>query len=150
VRTDHLGAQDTTGTGGHVLTGPTAGGGTIPGPRYPYRDKMLTPTAPGEEVISNSHGQADMNRVALKAANRGARLAVISGGLAGGGTVDRYQRVSTHLTTSSSRSVERIVERLPRRMRLAVDGDELYAVLDNAAQANYEANMDHERAMAGG
>jgi hypothetical protein len=56
----------------------SAGGGTIPGPRSPYGDKVLTPLAPGEEVISNSHGQADKWRPMLKA---------INAGMAGGGTV---------------------------------------------------------------
>lgn len=39
-----------------------ADGGTIPGPRYPYADKILMLGAPGEEVITNRHGQADRFR----------------------------------------------------------------------------------------
>jgi hypothetical protein len=39
-----------------------AAGGTVPGPRTPYGDKVLAHLAPGEEVISNSHGQADRFR----------------------------------------------------------------------------------------
>lgn len=39
-----------------------ADGGTVQGPRYPYGDKVLTFLAPGEEVISNRHGQADRFR----------------------------------------------------------------------------------------
>jgi hypothetical protein len=39
-----------------------ADGGTVPGPRMPYRDKVLIAAAPGEEVIANSHGQADRFR----------------------------------------------------------------------------------------
>lgn len=49
--------------------GGVADGGTIGGPRAPYGDKMLYLLAPGEEVISNRHGQADRNRPLLKAIN---------------------------------------------------------------------------------
>lgn len=69
---------------------PRAEGGTIEGQRWPYGDKVLTPTAPGEEVISNRYGQADMNREALKAANAGAKLAVV--GYADGGTIGATSR----------------------------------------------------------
>lgn len=46
-----------------------ADGGTVYGPRAPYRDKVLTYLAPGEEVISNRFGQADRYRDVLKAIN---------------------------------------------------------------------------------
>ena len=51
------------------LHAPRADGGEILGPRYPYRDKVLALLAPGEEVISNRHGQADRFR-ADRAAGR--------------------------------------------------------------------------------
>lgn len=44
-------------------------GGTIPGPRYPYGDKVLIRAAPGEEVITNRNGEADRFR-ADRAAGR--------------------------------------------------------------------------------
>lgn len=59
----------------------TAEGGTVLGPRYPYADKVLTMLAPGEEVITNRHGQADRWRPFLKAIN--------DNRLANGGTVQR-------------------------------------------------------------
>ena len=35
-------------------------GGTVVGaPRHPYGDKVLIWAAPGEEVITNRHGEAD-------------------------------------------------------------------------------------------
>lgn len=68
--------------------GAGADGTTVHGPRYPYGDKMLYAVAPGEEIVSNRHGQADMNRAALKAANEGAKLAVV-GWMADGGTAGR-------------------------------------------------------------
>lgn len=76
----HKGAVGAGGSGGlaGLLNPGTADGGTITGPRYPYGDKVLTPTAPGEEVISNRHGQADKWRPFLKR---------INAGLADGGTV---------------------------------------------------------------
>jgi hypothetical protein len=46
-----------------------ADGGTVQGPRYPYGDKVLTMLAPGEEVITNRHGEADRFR-ADRAAGR--------------------------------------------------------------------------------
>jgi hypothetical protein len=51
--------QDTNVTGGHIAR---AGGGTVPGPRHPYRDKVLIHAAPGEEIITNRHGEADRFR----------------------------------------------------------------------------------------
>ena len=70
--------------GGNPLTDPVGGdanGGTVPGLRYPYGDKVLRWLAPGEEVISNRHGQADRHRDLLKAIN--------ADRLARGGTVTR-------------------------------------------------------------
>lgn len=77
-------------SGGTGVGDGQADGGTIDGNRWPYADKVLTPTAPGEEVISNRYGQADMNREALKAANAGAKIAVV--GYADGGTIGAVGR----------------------------------------------------------
>lgn len=73
-----FGSKDLLGTVTNLIGPGHAEGGTIPGVRWPYGDKMLTPTAPGEEVISNRHGQADRWRPFLKR---------INAGLADGGTV---------------------------------------------------------------
>lgn len=67
-----------------------ADGGTITGTRYPYADKVLTPTAPGEEIISNRYGQADRYRELLKAINAdrsGGAVPKVTKGYADGGTV---------------------------------------------------------------
>lgn len=64
---------------------PSADGSTVPKTGMPYADRHLYMLADGEEIISNRNGQADKNRAALKAANQGAKLAVI--GYAFGGTV---------------------------------------------------------------
>ena len=45
-----------------IVPGGNADGGTIGGPRHPYGDKVLSWLAPGEEIISNRHGQADRFR----------------------------------------------------------------------------------------
>jgi hypothetical protein len=66
-----------------------ASGGTVPGPRMPYQDKVLIHAAPGEEIISNSHGQADRFR-ADRAAGR-------IPGYADGGTV--ADRIASTYTT---------------------------------------------------
>jgi hypothetical protein len=56
--------------GGPAPLGPTgADGMTVPGPRYPYGDKVYAKLAPGEEVITNRHGEADRFR-ADRAAGR--------------------------------------------------------------------------------
>ncbi|MET1063199.1 MAG: hypothetical protein ABWX71_09920 [Aeromicrobium sp.] len=67
-----------------------ADGGTIDGPRFPYGDKVVIAAAPGEEMVSNRYGGADKNRDELKAASRGAKLAVI--GYADGGTIGATSR----------------------------------------------------------
>lgn len=54
-----------------------ADGTTVPKTGLPYADRHPYLLADGEEVISNRYGQADRNRAALKAANAGARLAVV-------------------------------------------------------------------------
>lgn len=66
-KTIHIRAISNVHTGGTQLG--LAAGGTIPGPRAPYGDKVLAALAPGEEVISNLHGQADQHRALLKAIN---------------------------------------------------------------------------------
>ncbi len=80
-----LGPAQTPADGGTILS--RAYGGTVPGSAYPYGDSVLTYLAPGEEVVTNRHGEADMNRAALKAANAGAKLGIVR--YAGGGTVTR-------------------------------------------------------------
>jgi len=69
-----------------------AAGGTVPGQRQPYGDRVHALLAPGEEVISNRYGQADRHRGLLKAIN--------AGRYAEGGTVDSYRRAQA---TSSGR-----------------------------------------------
>lgn len=65
-----------------------ATGGTVPGQRQPYGDKILAYLAPGEEVISNSDGQADRHRALLKAIN--ANRLPTDFALAAGGTRGHY------------------------------------------------------------
>jgi hypothetical protein len=72
---------------------PQASGGTIPGPRTPYRDKVLTYLAPGEEVISNRNGQADRNRPLLKRIN--------AGRFADGGSISVYPRTPGRLAADA-------------------------------------------------
>lgn len=60
-------------------------GATVPDDGRGYYDRYPYLLAPGEEIISNRYGQADKNRAELKAANRGAKLAVV--GYADGGTI---------------------------------------------------------------
>lgn len=58
----------------------SADGSTVPKDGGPYDDRYLYMLAPGEEVISNRHGQADRHRPLLKAINAGL---LADGGTAG-------------------------------------------------------------------
>lgn len=51
-----------TGGKGAAAFGQYADGGTVPGPRYPYADKVHILAAPGEEIITNRNGEADRFR----------------------------------------------------------------------------------------
>ena len=75
---------------GPLLT--PADGTTVPGPRYPYYDRVPALLAPGEEVISNRYGQADRHRDLLKAINENR--------LANGGTA-RHRHHGQHATHHS-------------------------------------------------
>lgn len=72
ITTNHVDAHSPS-SGGPLDLGtpkkPKADGGTIEGARTPYGDKVLIHAAPGEEIISNRHGQADRFR-ADRAAGR--------------------------------------------------------------------------------
>jgi hypothetical protein len=107
-----LGGQ---GQGAGVFTNETkdalgrAGGGTIPGQRYPYGDKVLIYAAPGEEYITNRNGEADRFR-ADRAAGR--IPAYANGGTVGwddrqfapAAQVRQYENFANHeLATAASR-----------------------------------------------
>lgn len=84
-----------------------ADGGTVPGARHPYGDKMLILAAPGEEVITNRHGEADQFR-ADRAAGR--IPAYASGGTVGGGdgkkenpAIKALEKVLKHLEHASEK-----------------------------------------------
>jgi hypothetical protein len=90
-----------------------ADGGTIRGQRHPYGDKVPTLLAPGEEVISNRYGQADRHRELLKAIN--------ANRYASGGTVSAPLAPRAYHSTTS-RSFERVVERMPGQVVLTIPG----------------------------
>lgn len=91
-----------------------ADGGEIPGQRQPYGDKVLIWAAPGEEVISNRHGQADAFR-RDRAAGRIPAYAeggtISLPGYANGGTV---RGSSSRLERSLERAVDRTEKALGR------------------------------------
>ncbi|HKY58310.1 MAG TPA: hypothetical protein VJL80_09755 [Aeromicrobium sp.] len=126
-----------------------ADGGTIPKTGRPYADRHLRLLADGEEVISNRHGQADKNRAALKAANRGATLAVI--GHADGGTVRAYQRPVVQRPASyagvPAAAMEIDYGRLARAVAAArpLHGD---VILPGADYATFKREMEADRARA--
>lgn len=85
-----------------------ADGGTVPGQRSPYGDKTLILAAPGEEIITNRHGEADRFR-ADRAAGR-------IPAYADGGTVQGYAGGGTVLRSSGDREAEHVARGL-RNMR---------------------------------
>lgn len=104
------------GSGLGSLIGGSADGWTVPGPRAPYRDSVLSLLAPGEEVITNRNGEADQFR-ADRAAGR--IPAYADGGMAGATPYLRdYQRSyavrerSTTPTAATYAIDPAIVERL--------------------------------------
>jgi TP901 family phage tail tape measure protein len=80
-------------TGGGAYATAQASGGTVLGQRRPYRDKVMTFLAPGEEVISNRYGQAERNRPLLKAIN--------ANRYADGGTAGRVAAASGSRTSEA-------------------------------------------------
>lgn len=115
-----------------LLNPGSADGGTIMGPRFPYGDKVLTPTAPGEEVISNRRGQADKWRPFLKAINRG---------LADGGTVGDIGKGAVYYATSVFARMPRtgIVVKFPPPSALAAAMAAADHVAAQAAKVSYAA-----------
>lgn len=77
----------------------SADGGTVPGQRWPYGDKVYIKAAPGEEIITNRHGEADRFR-ADRAAGRipayadGGRVGGAAAAYAAGQAID-YDRLAT-------------------------------------------------------
>lgn len=72
------GYQGTPGLGGPWKG--SAGGSTVPKDGGAYSDRFPYMLAPGEEVISNRHGQADRHRALLKKINAGHAVGYADGG----------------------------------------------------------------------
>lgn len=126
-----------TGPMGAAVFGQKADGGTIAGPRQPYGDKMLYLLAPGEEVISNRHGQADKHRPLLKA---------INGGLAEGGTAGEKAREARE---KAKRAAEERARREEEKRQRQLDRQRTKDLLasdlrDETQQANLEV-LDAQR-----
>jgi hypothetical protein len=83
-----------------------ADGATVPGPRYPYGDKIPALLAPGEEVISNRYGQADRHRSLLKDIN--------ANRLADGGTAGKRKitRGAAFYADDNTKALQRALDRL--------------------------------------
>lgn len=120
-----------------------ADGGTILGQRHPYRDKAIIAAAPGEEITSNRHGQADRWRPVLKSINadRGdlsaqqlvAQIRATSR-FADGGTVGPVY------ASGGTTVVERVVQ---PRVHVFVDGKEVRTIV----RSEISADRDHERSL---
>jgi hypothetical protein len=102
-------------TGGHSVGGNADGGWTIAGQRHPYGDKVLAYLAPGEEVITNRHGEADRFR-ADRASGRIPRYA--DGGTAGATSTSASDRGDSKLS-GHIKSLERALSKLQN----SVDAD---------------------------
>jgi hypothetical protein len=85
-----------------------ADGWTVPDDGGGYRDYLYVKVAPGEEIITNRHGEADQFRADRSAGRIPA--------YADGGTIARHQPVATRAISGGHSVVERVVERLPRQL----------------------------------
>jgi hypothetical protein len=130
-----------------------ADGMTVPGQRHPYGDKDLYALAPGEEVISNRHGQADRHRGLLKAINAG-HLA--DGGTAGFSVSDTFARSRGdsvfNVATDISRGLDSVFIPWSRILRLELKAaeqrrDALKEDLD-AAKEHRDALRDAARSLS--
>lgn len=99
-----------------------ADGGEILGQRQPYGDKVLIWAAPGEEVISNRHGQADAfrrdraaGRIPAYAEGGTISLPGLPAGYASGGTV-RGAAVGTKSLERRLASLEKAVDKSRERL----------------------------------
>lgn len=135
-------------TGGRVLPG-MADGGTVAGaPRRPYADKVIIAAAPGEEIISNRHGQADQFR-ADRAAGR------IPAYADGGKVARSYQRpdVAPPLMMQSRGQATPSIDygRLTRALLAArpLYGD-LHMQPHNYGEFQRQMQQDHAMAVVGG
>lgn len=94
-----------------------ADGGEILGQRQPYGDKVLIWAAPGEEVISNRHGQADAFR-RDRAAGRIPAYAeggtITLPGYATGGTIKGAAALEVRSGQGLAKSLDRLGDRLER------------------------------------
>lgn len=128
-----------------MAAGRSAEGGTIPGSRQPYGDKMLYMLAPGEEVISNRRGQADRFRPLLKQINNAADGATVGGyaRVGAGGTPAFEQLVGgVSLAADALAGLGKLGEKELRRRASLLDRQENLAqkALDQAKE-----RLDEER-----
>lgn len=100
------------GSGLGSLIGGSADGWTVPGPRAPYRDSVLSLLAPGEEVITNRNGEADQFR-ADRAAGR-------IPAYADGGTVRPISAPSTYARSTTTYATDPAITRELRELRAEV------------------------------
>jgi TP901 family phage tail tape measure protein len=115
--------------------GAGADGMTVPGQRTPYGDKVLIWAAPGEEIITNRHGEADQFR-----ADRAAGLipAYADGGTAGDDPKKRRKPTKREL-------VDRAYGRFNADIDLGVDG--IRSEVDELRDAIRDAKVPWTRAM---
>lgn len=128
--------------GGSILS--PADGTTVPGPRFPYRDRVPALLAPTEEVISNRHGQADRWRPLLKAINANA---MADGGTAMAAQMNTYWRNPSSSAQGSGPSTQTIREaidyrRLGREIADAVREGAPLVRLPDAGRGAYLSGAD--------
>ena len=107
---------------------PQAGGGTVPKTGLPYADRHLYLLADGEEIITNRNGEADRNRAELKAANAGAKLAVVGYESGGTVTIPRQQERPRYLDVST----RQVSQASPSRMTVDLGEIHIRGTLDTA------------------
>jgi hypothetical protein len=116
-----------------------ADGTTVPKTGLPYADRHHYLLADGEEVVTNRHGEADLNRRVLKAINNGLDLSRIPlpPGYASGGTVGSSQRVSVAPPNVNTGDVY---------VRMIVDGKEMRGMVSQVMDERDDVSGSYQRA----
>lgn len=87
-----------------------ADGGTVPGQRMPYGDKVLIHAAPGEEIITNRNGEADR----FRADRASGRIPAYANGGTVRGTTPSTTGSRSHVLSEWNRALARSTEAINR------------------------------------
>ncbi|QYJ05379.1 phage tail tape measure protein [Nocardioides panacisoli] len=115
-----------------------ADGGTVPGFRFPYGDKVSARLAPGEFVVSNRYGQADRHHELLSAIN--------ANRYADGGTVGRTAPVPVGTGGSGGTVIHRVEVKVTGDMDLNRAKAQIHQVAESVSRTVSRQEIDADAA----